>query len=143
MASCLDATSVYQHASDLFPFLCVCFTYVLIPRTANAPFPYTIQASYSNPNTLPGSPYTPIPISRQQNRPMNMSHLDSLAGLDSMVLHINTPSPTVTTAPITLDGEPYILVPRKKRKLARAGRKPLADKTSATNVLTVCFSCTF
>lgn len=68
-----------------------------------------------------------------------MSHLDSLAGLDSMVLHINSPSRTVTTSPIALDGEPYILVPRKKRKSARAGRKPLADKTPATNLLTVCF----
>lgn len=66
-----------------------------------------------------------------------MSHLDSLAGLDSMVLHINThsiPSPTVSTA-IALDGEPYVLVPRKRRKLARASRTPLADKTPSFNTV--------
>jgi predicted MarR family transcription regulator len=69
-----------------------------------------------------------------------MFHLDSLAGLDSMVLHINTHSnrsPTLSDPAITLDGESYVLVPKKRRKLERAGRLPLADKTPSLN--TVCF----
>lgn len=65
-----------------------------------------------------------------------MSHLDSLAGLDSMVLHINThsnTSPTLSSTAITLDGESYVLVPRKKKKLERASRTPFADKTQSFN----------
>ena len=65
-----------------------------------------------------------------------MSHLDSLAGLDSMVLHINAhsnQSPTLSNTAITLEGESYVLIPRKRRKLERARRTPLADKTPSFN----------
>jgi hypothetical protein len=56
-----------------------------------------------------------------------------------MVLHINThssPSPTVSNTTIALDGESFVLVPRKRMKLERARRTPLADKTPSFN--TVC-----
>lgn len=79
-----------------------------------------------------------------------MSHLDSLAGLDSMVLHINTrseQSPTVSTL-IAMDSESFVLVPRKIGKLGRASRTPLADKTPDFNtvclrVLCIASLCTF
>src|SRR5258705_14023609 len=73
-----------------------------------------------------------------------MSHLDSLAGLDSMVLHINShskPLPTLSGTTATLDGDSYVLVPRKMRKLERARRTPLADKTASFNI--VCFQPTW
>jgi len=66
-----------------------------------------------------------------------MSHLDSLAGLDSMVLHINShsnPSPTLSHTTATLDGDSYVFVPPKKRKLERARRTPLADRTPSFNI---------
>lgn len=72
-----------------------------------------------------------------------MSRLDSLAGLDSMVLHINTrsePSPTVSTS-ISMDSESFVLVPRKRRQLGRASRTPLADKTPDFNTVCLQVSC--
>ncbi|KAH7924875.1 hypothetical protein BV22DRAFT_1195602 [Leucogyrophana mollusca] len=64
---------------------------------------------------------------------------DRLAGLDDMVLQINTPLNTLSSAVSKrgLDDQPYINVKKvKTRKGRRASRPPLADKTISNNITT-------